>query len=261
MTGLSAGIFQFDVRCGEVDKNVRTAFEGISQLSDQGAELLVLPEMWSSGFDYPALARHAEKTPEILERLSKTAARKAIIIAGSLPEAEAEKIYNSLYVIDNNGEIAGKYRKVHLFPPIEEDKYLCAGDRTHVCQTHAGRLGLMICYDLRFPEFCRSLAVKGAEIVIVSAQWPSSRIHHWDVLVQARAIENQLFLIAANRHGKEGDLIFNGHSQIVSPAGEVLTKSVSPDTTITASIDIKEIETVRNQFNCLEQRIPSVYDL
>src|SRR6056297_57647 len=261
MSILSAGIYQCDVIRGDGDKNVQTAFNGISRLIRQGAELLVLPEMWSSGFDYSALAKHAARTPEILAALSGTAAKNAVIIAGSLPEADGEKIYNTLYVVDKKGEIAGKYRKTHLFPLIEEDKYFCGGDRPVVCETDCGRLGLMTCYDLRFPEFCRSLAIKGAEIVVISAQWPASRIHLWDTLLAARAIENQLFLVAANRYGAEDGLAFNGHSQIVSPTGEVLFLAASADMTAAASIDLKEIERFRSQFNCLGQRIPAVYGL
>jgi len=261
MKKIPAGIYQFDIHMGAVDQNVKTALDGISRLSDQGAGLLVLPEMWSSGFDYPRLSAHAAETPKILDTLAKTASEKSLLIAGSLPEAEGDHIYNTLYVIDNNGKIAGSYRKAHLFSLIGEDRHLCAGDRPVICETDAGRLGLMICYDLRFPEFCRSLALQGAEIVIVCAQWPSPRIDHWDVLLRARAIENQLFMIGANRSGADGELLFSGHSQIVSPTGKVLAMTTAPDTTLTTTIDAAEIEQFRNQFNCLEQRVPSAYDL
>ena len=261
MKKIVAGICQFDIQLGAVDANIKRAFKGIHQLNDQGASLLVLPEMWSCGFDYPGLATHAAKTPKILDDLARIASDNELIIAGSLPEANGSGIYNTLFVIDSQGKITGKYRKTHLFPLINEDRHFCAGNRPVVCQTDAGRLGLMICYDLRFPEFCRSLALGGAEIVIVCAQWPASRIHHWDILLQARAIENQLFVIAANRTGLDEDLIFNGHSQVVSPTGEVLAMAGNHESTATALTDLEEIDRFRNQFNCLEQRMPSAYEL
>jgi len=259
MTSLSAAIFQFDVRKGDLSGNIRTALDGIARLGDQGADLLVLPEMWSCGFDYPGLASHAARTPDVLDTLSQTARKKRLIIAGSLPEADAGCIFNSLYVIDSKGRIAGKYRKIHLFSLIGEDRHFCAGSQPIVCDTPAGRLGLMTCFDLRFPELCRSLALQGAQIVIVPAQWPATRIHHWDVLLRARAIENQLFVIGCNRFGSDSDLFFNGHSQIVSPAGEVQILSAAPDTLVTAALDLSEIDALRAPFNCLAHRVPSVY--
>lgn len=261
MSILTAGIYQFDIMPGEVAANISSALAGISRLSDQGADLALLPEMFSSSFDYPALSEHARKTPEIIELLSKAATVKSIIIAGSLPEADGGALYNTLYVIGKDGEIAGKYRKAHLFSIIDEDKNLEAGTSAVVCETDGRRFGLMICYDLRFPEICRTLALKGAEIIIVSAQWPAPRIHHWDVLLRARAIENQLFVVAANRYGQEGELTFTGHSQMISPQGEVLAMSASPESAPTARLDLTEIQNFRNQFDCLSERVPSVYEL
>jgi len=258
---LTAGIYQFDIMRGEVDANIRRVLRGISRLSDQGADLAVLPEMFSSSFDYPALSEHARKTPEIIELLSKAATAKSLAIAGSLPEADAGAIYNTLYIIGKDGDIAGKYRKAHLFSMIGEDKNLEAGTSAVVCETGSRRFGLMICYDLRFPEICRTLALKGAEVVIVSAQWPAARIDHWDTLLRARAIENQLFVVAANRYGQEGNLIYPGHSQMISPQGEVIAMSASPESATTARLDLTEIQKFRKQFDCLSERAPSIYEL
>lgn len=259
MTTVTAGIFQFDIRKGDLSGNVKTALDGISRASAQGTDLLVLPELWSCGYDYPGLAAHAARTPDVLETLCQTARKNDLIIAGSLPEADAEGIYNTLYVVNSKGEVAGEYRKTHLFSLIGENRHFRAGSRAMVCDTAAGRIGLMLCFDLRFPELCRSLALQDAQIVIVPAQWPAARIHHWDTLLRARAIENQLFVIGANRYGADEDLIFTGHSGMISPAGDVLAFSAGPDTLITAALDLSEIERVRQPFNCLSHRIPPVY--
>ena len=117
----------------------------------------------------------------------------------------------------------------------------------------------MICYDLRFPEICRSLALKGARIVLVCAQWPEARIAHWNVLLQARAIENQLFIVAANRTGRDAALSFPGHSQIISPFGEILAKTISPKDEVSSEINFKDIDAFRNHFNCIAERMPDAY--
>ena len=117
----------------------------------------------------------------------------------------------------------------------------------------------MTCYDLRFPELCRSLALAGARMVIVSAQWPGSRIAHWDTLLAARAIENQIFMAASNRVGKDGDLTFNGHSQILSPNGEVLARIIDQTAETTAQINFSEIDMIRKRFDCLKERVPAAY--
>jgi len=260
---VTAGIWQFDARPGRIEENLKTAQEGLRQLADQGAGLAVLPEMFSCGFDYPDMAAHAARTPMILDLLGRQAQASGLVIAGSLPEKDPEKeragIYNSLYVIDADGEIAGKYRKIHLFPPIEEDRHLQPGCQPVLCHTQAGRLGLMICFDLRFPELCRALCLKGAQIVVVCAQWPAPRIDHWETLLRARAIENQLFMLGANRYGEDPELFFNGHSQMVAPTGEVLAMTATPDSVITAPLDLAAIDEARRAFNCQSLRMPSAY--
>lgn len=119
----------------------------------------------------------------------------------------------------------------------------------------------MICFDLRFPELCRTLAIQGARIVLISAQWPQPRILHWDALLTARAIENQLFIVASNRVGKSGGLTFNGHSQIISPDGKLLSRIIDHPAETAARINFDEIDTLRNRFDCLSQRIPAAYRL
>ncbi|MBW1939941.1 MAG: carbon-nitrogen family hydrolase [Deltaproteobacteria bacterium] len=256
------GIVQFDVRLGDVHSNMKTAFEGIKHLGDQGAKLTVLPEMWSCGFDNKNLHVYAEKTPAIIEKLSEIASEYHMIIAGSLPElpeSPAEKVFNTLYLVDEDGSVAGFYRKIHLFSPTGEDTYFFAGNKAVVCETSMGPIGLMTCYDLRFPELCRILMDKGALLVVVSAQWPLARIMHWDILTSARAIENQVFMVAANRCGKDPDLEYGGHSRIVSPAGEVLASADKNSCVLHADLDFCKINEFRNKIPCLKQRVPEAY--
>jgi predicted amidohydrolase len=117
----------------------------------------------------------------------------------------------------------------------------------------------MICYDLRFPELCRSLALGGAKMVAVMAEWPAERVAHWKALLKARAIENQLFIVGANRCGQDGDLVYAGHSRIISPYGDVLARAGKRPATLSADVDLSLVERVRRQIPCLQERMPEVY--
>lgn len=259
MTDINIGIVQFDVLTGESIKNCDTAVKGICSLAADGADMILLPEMFSSGFDYDKLREHGNNTPDILQQLKETAKSENVIIAGSMPEIEDNSIYNTLYLIDRNGTIAGSYRKVHLFSPTGEHEHFQNGKQAVVCETTAGKIGMMICYDLRFPELCRKLAHDGARLIIISAQWPSPRVAHWDTLIKARAIENQVFVAAANRCGQSGSLSFPGHSQIISPWGKELAKADDSATLLNASLDFSEIAKAREAIPCLDERIPEAY--
>ena len=197
----------------------------LSELAARDCRLAVLPEMWSCSFPYPVLRDMAEKTPAILERMRNTARDKRLVIAGSLPEAREETIFNTSYLIDSTGEIAGKYRKIHLFSLYNEQKHFGEGRSAEVFSTSIGKIGLMICYDLRFPELARKLAIEGAEIICVSSLWPLVRIDHWSLLLRARAVENQLFVIGCNGCGAEKKITWGGASAIISPMGSALAEA------------------------------------
>lgn len=258
---LRAGIVQFDVRLGDEAANLNSVLDGVRRLAEEKTALAVLPELWSVGFDTARLAEHAARTPRVLEQVAEAAAAAKMVIAGSLPEATADGICNTLYVHDSDGTLAGAYRKVHLFVPNREDRFFLGGDRGLVCPTSVGLLGLVICYDLRFPEFCRALTLRGAEALIVSAQWPASRILHWDVLLRARAIENQLPVIAANRCGADSALVYGGHSQVVASSGEIAVAADDRQAAVlSAVLDKNEQARFRREIPCLRDRQPGVYD-
>jgi omega-amidase len=253
---IHAGILQFDIQCGHVSANLKTAADGIRRLAGRGADLVLLPEMWASGFDLPRLSHHAENTPDVLGMLTNLAREHNLVIAGSLPESDDGGIYNSMYIVSESGVLSKPYRKMHLFRPTAEDRHFAAGDQVVVTPTRLGALGTMICYDLRFPELCRMLSIGGADIVLISAQWPSRRIHHWDALLRARAIENQIFIVASNRCGRQNDLSFIGHSQVISPQGEILCFLDDKSSEGLAVIDLSEIASYRQLFNTVaEQRL------
>ncbi len=256
---LRIALIQSDVILGDLESNLAYILKEIRMVADQGAELVLLPEMWSCGFDNPNLAHHAGKTPEIIETLSRIAEKYSLLIAGSVPESVENRIFNTMYLIERDGSVVGAYRKVHLFPLTREPDFFDAGNRNVVCRTSLGNIGLMICYDLRFPELARALALQGVELVLVSAQWPLIRVLHWNILLQARAIENQLFLAGVNRCGHDSDLEYGGHSQVISPWGNIIVRADTTPCSLIGEIYFGEIREFRSKIPCLEQRVPEAY--
>lgn len=258
MNQLTCAAIQFNIKLGYIDANLDTARAALQRVADQGAKLAILPEMWSCGYDYRNLAELAKETPRVLEELQQLCHKFKLVTVGSLPELENGTIYNTAYVIDN-GELLGSYRKLHLFSTMRENEYLGAGNQSLMIKTSAGKLGIAICYDLRFPELFRKLALEGAEIVCLPAEWPKPRHEHWKTLLRARAIENQFFVIAANCCGVQGKLDFFGMSQLISPLGNVLQIAEEDDTELVADFDFAERDKYRAQINILADRRADIY--
>lgn len=259
ISSVVAGVVQCDVAEGALEVNLTRVFQGLMRLAEAGCHLAVLPEMWSCGFDYGNLSAMAGETPGILARLQAFAAREKMVVAGSLPEVVAGRVVNTHHVIDSDGGVTGRYGKLHLFSPTGEDAHFAAGSTAVVADTAIGRLGLMICYDLRFPELARGLALEGAEILVVPAQWPAARLSHWEILLKARAIENQCFVVGTNRVGRSGTLDYRGGSQVISPLGEVLAHAGGADGEVQALMEAEAMAAFRARVPCLEERRPMCY--
>jgi len=255
---VTAGVVQFNIKLGDVDTNIATATEGLRRLATRDVQLAVLPEMWSCGYDYRNLAHLAEETPRILELLKELSTELNLVIVGSLPEKENDTLYNTLYVADE-GNIVDSYRKLHMFSTMGEDRFLSPGDRVCVVPTSAGRLGLAICYDLRFPELFRKMALEGAEILCIPAEWPKPRQEHWRTLLRARAIENQMFVAATNCCGIQGKLDFFGMSMLISARGDVLAEAGETNTELVATFSHEEMVKYRSQILSFRDRRPEIY--
>ncbi len=259
MEPISCASIQFNIDLGNVDANLKRAVEALHRVAERGAQLAVLPEMWSTGYAYRNLQELAAKTPRVLERIGQECRELNLVSVGSLPELENGRIYNTAYVIDR-GEIVASYRKLHLFSTLGEDKFLAAGNHSLVVETSVGRLGIAICYDLRFPELFRKLALEGADLICIPAEWPKPRQVHWQTLLRARAIENQVFVIAANCCNIQGKIDFCGLSQIISPLGDILTAAdESSDAELVAKFDFSEMESYRSQIQILNDRRADIY--
>ncbi|HKL25081.1 MAG TPA: carbon-nitrogen family hydrolase [Desulfuromonadales bacterium] len=253
-----AAAIQFNITLGEIDGNLAKAEEALRRVAARGAQLAVLPEMWSSGYAYRKLPELATATPRVLERLQEWSQELGMVIVGSLPEAKEDRIYNTAYVIDN-GEELGRYSKMHLFSVMREDRFLAAGDNCLVVPSSVGKLGVAICYDLRFPELFRRLGLEGAEILCLPAEWPLPRQLHWRTLLRARAIENQMYVAAANCCGRQGKLDFCGMSLLIAPRGEILAEAGDTDSEIVAAFEAAELDDYRAQIPVYRERRSDLY--
>jgi len=223
-----AGFLQFDVQSGEIGKNLSRVKDGLAEVAGFHKRIspgiIVLPELWATGFAYEKLPSLAKAIPELLKKLQILAAEYQVLLAGSLPEYANNTYYNTLFITGPAGN-AGTYRKQRLFSPMAEETFFTPGEGRGPVHTSLGPVAGLVCYDLRFPELLRQQTALGADLLVVPAQWPAARINHWRILVQARAIENQMFVVAANRCGTTGDTTFGGHSMIVGPDGSILLEA------------------------------------
>ncbi|MFO7765151.1 MAG: carbon-nitrogen family hydrolase [Pelovirga sp.] len=258
MKQLNCAAIQFNIELGNLDVNRQRVAEALRRAAGRGAELAVLPEMWSCGYDYRNLHSLAEKTPDIVADLQNICGELNLVTVGSLPELNDGNIYNTAYVVDRD-QVVGSYRKLHLFSTMGEDRYLHAGDNSLVVKTCVGNIGVAICYDLRFPELFRKLALEGAEILCIPAEWPKPRGEHWQTLLRARAIENQFFVVAANCCRVQGKLDFCGLSRIISPLGTLLAEAAEEDTELIAACDFSEMVKYREQIDILNDRRADIY--
>ena len=253
---LFAGFLQFDVKSGNIDSNLSRVEEGLAEITashTQSPGMIVLPELWATGFAYEKLPALAEKIPALLDKLQTLSAKYQIYIAGSLPEYSEQSFYNTLFITGPGG-IAGTYRKQRLFHPMQEDVFFTPGEKPCPIQTDLGPIGALVCYDLRFPELLREQATLGANLLVVAAQWPAARIDNWRILVQARAIENQIFVIAANRCGTTDETPFGGHSMIVGPDGTILLEAEEDEIYTGTILELESVSAARSLFSTIPNR-------
>jgi predicted amidohydrolase len=182
---------------------------------------------------------------EVILRLSRE--REIVIVAGVAEKSEG--FYNSAVVV-HRGEIIGIYRKNLLFPLTREKELFKPGDKLEVFDTPLGKLGIILCYEVRFPELAKRLMKKGAEIIAVPAEFPKQRIEHWKTLLRARAIENQLFVAGVNCVG--GDLDYGGNSMLIDPEGRILAEGGIYQEILMCDIDLNEVQKTREKLPFLK---------
>lgn len=256
---VTISLLQMKITPGKVEKNLMKASALLETARKEGAEIAVLPEMFSSGFYYQDLAGMADESPSVLLSLKGMCKDGGISLLFSVPEKDGSAIYNTAYIIGGDGKIKGKYRKVHLFGLFQEDRYFSGGNATVLRKISSFKVAPLICYDLRFPEISRKMTLMGAEIIAYCSQWPRERVAHWNTLLKARAIENQVFVVATNGCGKSGKIHLAGHSLVISPFGETLLDCGSSEGSFTVALDEEQITHFRRTLPCLRDRRPEVY--
>ncbi len=255
-------IGQMDVRLGRPEENLAVVARMTAESARRGSDVVVFPELWSTGYDLANGARYATGTDAgIFAEVARLAREHNICILGScLSDLGEGRIGNTAVFFNKNGENIGTYSKTHLFRLMDEDQYLAAGDRRTMVETEWGKMGLTICYDLRFPELFRAYALAGAKLVFLPSEWPHPRLAHWRTLLKARAIENQFFVVACNRVGTTNGTSFFGHSAIVDPWGELVVEAGESEMLVTAVIDLDSVDEVRKKIPVFQDRRPDVYE-
>lgn len=258
---MKIGLIQMEVLPGEVEENRRKALTLMGQAVEQGCQLVVLPEIWTTGYALENINELAEPVEgKTLIALREFARKRAVdVITGSIPIIADGKIYNNMFAVDKTGEVLASYRKVHLFSLLHEERFFTPGQSTCLFELSFGQAAMIICYDLRFPELSRRLAVNGAKALFVAAEWPKLRGDHWRILNMARAIENQMFVFAVNCVGHHQQNVFYGHSLAIDPWGQVLVEGDEHEAVLTAEIDWAMVDTVRDKMPIFTDRRSEVY--
>lgn len=273
---MKIAIAQMDVKVGKVKENFDKAKEMIREAGRQGADLAVLPELWSCGYTWlrnDGRSLEEEKATlrkmiDMQERMNLVDEMRAMaaesrlaLVLGSIPIQQKDRIYNTSILIDQDGQEVGRYSKIHRFRLMNEHHFLAPGEDLPVYELGGIGCGIQICYDLRFPEAARTLVLRGSQILIYPSQWPDPRRKHFETLLLSRAIENQCFVVAVNRVGQSGDQTFFGHSTIVGPWGELLIKAGNQEGVWCSKIEVQDVRKARETIPCFDDRRQRLYEI
>ena len=258
---MRVALAQIVCEVGNVAANCNTLQRVAKQASEEGCDAVVFPEMVDTGYDMKTIVEKAstwESGP--LQLLEELASQLGIWIVCGLSERERNDVYNAVAVIDRKGRLAARYRKAHLFSTVGEERFLKRGNSLTLADVEGMQWGIMVCYDLRFPEMARSLALQGAEVIVVPSAFPFPRINHWCTLLASRAIENQLYIIGANRAGADRDLWFCGSSRVVDPYGVLVASAPEVgEKLLFAEIVKGRVSEVRSSMPVFEDRRNELY--
>lgn len=262
---MKIGIAQIDCTAGEVSFNLLKIVSYIEAAKMSECDVAVFPEMVDTGYDMAAIRETASSWDEDPFITIQQAVRKANIhVICGLSEKEQQAIYNTTVIFGPDGTLIGKYRKTHLasYPPLHEDRCISPGHSLKLVNIGGMKWGLMICYDLRFPEISRTLTLQGADVLLLCSAWPFPRLIHWNTLTRARAIENQTYFIAANRIGTDNSVTFCGSSRIVDPYGVIVSSAAeNREELIVGDIRHTVIEDVRGKMRVFQHRREDIYEL
>ncbi|WP_427339661.1 carbon-nitrogen hydrolase family protein [Caloranaerobacter sp. DY30410] len=255
-------------------ENIKNAKEMINKAADMGAELVVLPEMFNCPYNNSYFPKYAEnyQNGETIKMLSEVSKERGIyLIGGSIPEKDDKgNVYNTSFVFDKKGNIIGKHRKMHLFDidveggiSFRESDVLSRGDSLTIVDTEYGKIGVAICYDIRFPELFRLMALKGVKVIIVPAAFNmTTGPAHWELLFRVRALDNQVYMAAAAPARDEGSsYVSYGNSIITDPWGSIVGKLDEKEGILIKEIDLKRVDKIREQLPILKHLRKDLYQI
>ncbi|MEN2768244.1 carbon-nitrogen family hydrolase [Ornithinibacillus xuwenensis] len=261
--GLNVSLIQMDISFGDPKANYEHLKELFTSFEHTKPDVVVLPELWTTGYDLTRLDEIADKdghnSIDFLSNLALT--YNTNIVGGSIAKNVNNQFSNTLLVVNQAGKLIKEYSKAHLFRLMNEEKHLIEGNENGSFTLAGQKSAGVICYDIRFPEWIRTHMLDETKILYVVAEWPKPRIDHWRALLISRAIENQCFVIACNRIGSDPNNQFGGHSIIIGPWGEIIAEAGEDETILQAKIDINQVDEVRNTIPIFKDRRPDIYRL
>ena len=270
MTKIKLALCQMNV-VDNKEKNIKTARLMIEESISKNADFIILPEMFNCPYSNDKFIEYGEKekSSETLSEISKLAkSNNVYILAGSIPEIEEDKLYNTSYLFDRQGNVIAKHRKMHLFDidvkrkiTFKESDVLTAGNDFTIADTEFGKVGIGICYDIRFPELAKIMVENGALILIYPGAFNmTTGPAHWELLFRSRAMDNQAFCIGvAPALNNDASYHSYGHSIITNPWGEVIAQASEKESLIISEIDLSEIKKVREELPLLKNKRDDLY--
>lgn len=259
---MKISLIQMNMHEGDTEYNFLHAEWLLKKAAEYSPDVIILPETWNTGFfpktGLPESAdRDALRTKALLRDISGSYG--AYIVGGSVTERKGADIYNTCYIYDDKGVNIASYSKNHLFSPMREQLYYKKGDSLCVFSIKGVKCAVCICYDIRFPELIRRLALEGIKILFVPMQWPRERTEQMKLLIRARAVENQIFTVACNSAGLFDGTVFGGCSFVSSPLGEVLDSCAESEEILTVNADISVIDGIKRNMDVFNDRRTELY--
>lgn len=259
-------ILQNNAIIGNKQATFENAYKLLEPFKKETPDLIIFPEVWSIGWYCKNFPQESEviETSETIDFLKNTALDfKSIVIGGSFIQKKENTFKNTCPIINKEGKLVATYDKMHLFSHkgSEENKFISTGNELKILNLGFTKIGLTICYDIRFPEVYRQYSKHGAEIFINAAAWSNKKLEHWNIMHRARAIENQCFMIAADQTGKIADNEYNlGHSLLINPWGDIEACMGEEEGCIITEFDTDDVKNLRNDFPVISDRRDLFFD-
>lgn len=259
---MKVAVLQMQVALGQPAENIASLRRLAEKAMKDKPDVLLLPELWHIGFYPRPVTDFADKNGEESRKLLAELAQKyqVNIVGGTVASLRDDQVFNTCYVLDRQGQLVTSYDKAHLFSPSREHEDFTPGDSLVTFTLEGVKCGILICYDVRFPEAARKLALEGIQVLFIPSAWPLKRLMHWQTLIRARAIENQLFTAACNAAGTDGsNQQLAGHSALIDPWGEIIAEAGEGEEILLGELQLSIQQSIKESINVFADRRPELY--